>query len=253
MCLAGLTYSLAFFINGRPGGNASQVGFINMCLYGCSMLAAPLAGRLADRIEPRTIIAGSIIIVLLGMLAMSNIGLSTPLWAISGIVIVIGLANGTNTPPLLKLIVGAVPRERLAQGTGLFSMLKDFGAPAGATFGLAVFGGAVMMLTQKAVTSTVQKAGAGPELLSEVAGMARSSAIPENATAIAQLEALGIDIADTLATSQLIGMGTALPWVTYILAFILCLIFLMTLRLPRCHASKATSNLDSRTAVVKTT
>ncbi|PAU86139.1 MFS transporter [Pseudomonas sp. WN033] len=253
MCLAGLTYSLAFFINGRPGGNASQVGFINMCLYGCSMLAAPLAGRLADRIEPRTIIAGSIIIVLLGMLAMSNIGLSTPLWAISGIVIVIGLANGTNTPPLLKLIVGAVPRERLAQGTGLFSMLKDFGAPAGATFGLAVFGGAVMMLTQKAVTSTVQKAGAGPELLSVVAGMARSSAIPENATAIAQLEALGIDIADTLATSQLIGMGTALPWVTYILAFILCLIFLMTLRLPRCHAGKATSNLDSRTAVVKTT
>src|SRR5690606_34555846 len=56
MCLAGLTYSLAFFVSERPGGSASQVGFINMCVYGCSMISAPIAGRLADRMEIRKLV-----------------------------------------------------------------------------------------------------------------------------------------------------------------------------------------------------
>lgn len=232
LCLAGLTYSLAFFINGRPGGSASQVGFINMCIYGCSMLAAPLAGRLADRIQPRTIIASSLALLLLGMLCISTIDLRTPFWVIVSIVIFIGLANGMNTPPLLKLVVSAVPPQHLAQGTGMFSMLKDFGAPAGATFGLAVFGSAVTQLTQKSLNRTVADAGAPPELVAETALMARSASISNNPEILNKLDALGLDGSELLANAKLEGVGGALPWVTIILAFFLLLMFFLSLRLP---------------------
>ena len=46
-------YSLAFFINSRPGGSAAQFGFVTLFLYGSGLVSSPIAGRLVDRIEPR--------------------------------------------------------------------------------------------------------------------------------------------------------------------------------------------------------
>lgn len=247
MCLAGLTYSLAFFISERPGGSASQVGFINMCVYGCSMISAPIAGRLADRYDCRRIVVASMVAILLGMLTISTIRLSTPLWMIAGIVILIGFANGMKTPALMKLMMSAVPRAKLAAGSGLFTMMKDFGSPAGATFGLGVFGSAVTLIAQQSMQERASQAGASPELLGRLAGLGQAKPSPELA---AQLQQLGVDASELLQAGRLDGLASAIPWVTGSLVAVLALMLLLSLRLQR--RPEQANNAPQQSTVIAT-
>lgn len=239
MCLAGLTYSLAFFIGDRPGGSASQVGVINMTVYGCSMLFAPIAGKLSDHTQPRTIVACSLVVILACMLAISQIQLSTPLWVIATITVIVGAANGMNTPPLMKLIIGAVPQEKLARGTGLFTMFKDFGSPLGATFGLAVFGGMSTLIAQSFIQEKTSAAGVSGETTTQLTRLIASGETEVNSTIGQTLRSFSIDGNEMMAAAHLEGIGHALPWVTYVLALILAGMFLLSLRLPRNNAQTA--------------
>ncbi|NMG76764.1 MFS transporter [Aromatoleum diolicum] len=136
---SGIVYSLAFFVNGRPGGSASQFGFVALFLYGSSMLAAPLAGRLIDRFAARWVSIAALMGTLAGLAMLQGFRADTPLWSIVATVCVLGLMIGSNTPAVMKLALGAVPAEKLGAGTGLFSTLRDLGAPTGSSLGLAVF------------------------------------------------------------------------------------------------------------------
>ncbi|AKU11374.1 major facilitator superfamily protein [Azoarcus sp. CIB] len=139
LSFSGVVYALAFFINGRPGGSAAQFGFVTLFLYGSSVLASPLAGRLVDRIAPRHVTTAALAVMLAGLALLLTLRSDTPLWFVIATVCVLGLAMGCNTPAVMKLALGAVPPERLGAGTGLFSTLRDLGAPTGSSVSLATF------------------------------------------------------------------------------------------------------------------
>ncbi|MCK0508190.1 MFS transporter [Aromatoleum anaerobium] len=146
---SGIVYALAFFINGRPGGSASQFGFVALFLYGSSMLSAPLAGRLIDRLAPRTVTIFSLTGTLLGLALLLGIRVDTPLWFIVATVCLLGLMMGSNSPAVMKLAIGAVPCDKMGAGTGLFSMLRDLGAPTGSSLSLAVFSTSLAIHTRQ--------------------------------------------------------------------------------------------------------
>lgn len=139
LSFSGVVYALAFFINGRPGGSAAQFGFVTLFLYGSSVLASPLAGRLVDRVAPRRVTTAALAGMLAGLAVLLTLRSDTPLSIVIATVCVLGLAMGCNTPAVMKLALGAVPPERLGAGTGLFSTLRDLGAPTGSSVSLAAF------------------------------------------------------------------------------------------------------------------
>lgn len=230
MCLSGLTYSLAFFISERPGGSASQVGFINMCVYGCSMLCSPFAGHLADRYDLRKIVVSAMVVILVFMLMIGTIELSTPLWIVAALVMAVGLANGMKTPALMKLLISAIPKTRMASGSGLFTLMKDVGSPLGATFGLSVFGSAATLLSQRSISDQARQAGADPTLLTQLAQHTGNSPTPPLSS---QLQQLGLDATQLFSMAKHEGMASAIPWITCSLAAVLLLMLLLSLRLQR--------------------
>jgi len=141
-------YSLVFFINDRPGGSASQVGLINMFIFGAGMLFAPIGGRLCDKIEPRILIQAGLGITVCGLFLYRTLDAETSLYFVAGTGILMGMMTGAIVPAVMKLALGSVPKERLGAGTGLFVMLRDLGPPAGSAFGLALFG-LLMALAQQ--------------------------------------------------------------------------------------------------------
>ncbi len=135
MAFTGIVYALAFFISGRPGGSASQFGFVALVLYGSSALGAPLAGRLIDRFAtPRTVSICSLLGTLLTLVALVNVRVDSPLWLIVAIACLLGIMMGGNGPAVMKLAIGAVPPDKMGAGTGLFSMLRDLGPSTGSSF-----------------------------------------------------------------------------------------------------------------------
>jgi EmrB/QacA subfamily drug resistance transporter len=233
LSFSGVVYALAFFINGRPGGSASQFGFVSLFLYGSSMISAPISGRLVDRMNPRRVSIFALSGTLIALVLFTTIRVDTPLWFIVMTVSGLGLMMGANTPAIMKLALGAVPREKMGAGSGLFSMLRDLGSPTGSAFALAVFGTSLAIHTERALTERARALGVGDELLEPLAAMLASKGKAVAPALAAQLQARGTEAKELLRLAGLDGLSGALPSVGYLLLGMAGLAWFLSFLLPR--------------------
>ena len=237
LSFSGVLYALAFFINGRPGGSASQFGFVSLFLYGSSMVSAPISGRLVDRMNPRGVSIFALTGTLIALVMFTTIRVDTPLWFIVLTVSALGLMMGANTPAIMKLALGAVPRERMGVGTGLFRMLCDLGSPTGSAFALAVFGTSLAIHTGQALTARAKALGVGDEFLDSLAALFASKGKTVVPALAEQLQARGTDAKELLRLAGLDGLSGALPSVGYLLLGMVSLAWLLSFLLPRGSAA----------------
>lgn len=236
---SGVVYSLAFFINNRPGGSAAQFGLVTLFLYGSGMLSAPFAGRLIDRFDPRTIAILALGGTLVGILLFLRIDADTPLWMVIAVVCLFGLTMGANTPTVMKLAFSAVPAERMGAGTGLFSMFRDLGSPTGSSFSLAVFGLSLAFQTRASVQRQLEAHGLDASLLDSLAGAAGSRSGDLPAAVRDELARAGVDAGELLRRAGVEGLDAALTNVGYLLAAMIAIALLLSLRLPRRTSASA--------------
>lgn len=230
---SGVVYSLAFFINNRPGGTAAQFGFVTLFLYGSGLLSAPLAGRLIDRFEPRTVSILALTGSLAGALLFVGIEVDTPLWVVIAIACVLGFSMGANTPSIMKMAFSAVPPQKMGAGTGLFSMFRDLGSPTGSSFSLAVFGATLAYQTRASLQHHGASAGLDPETIDALTRFAgsRGQVLPEELSA--RVTAHAVEAQSLLHQASLDGLGAALTNVGYLLTAMIGFALLLALRLRR--------------------
>lgn len=233
MCYASVLYSLAFFVVERPGGSAAQFGLVTMLLFGTGMLSAPLSGRLVDRMDPRHIVMVALVAAFGMLLMLSRFSNATPLWFIIATVMVLGFANGMKTPASMKIALNAIPPARLGAGSGLLTMLRDVGSPAGAAFGLAVFGATAGSRTGSAAEAIARNAGVDATLLGQVAAAAASQGKKITPELVAELQRHGLSIADVLRPAKEQALSSAMPEVAYVLMVLIGICFVLALMLPR--------------------
>lgn len=233
LCSSGMVYTLAFFVNGRPGGSASQFGFVILFLYSSAMIGAPVAGRLVDRLAARSVALFALAVTLVALCMFINIRVDSPLWYIVLTVCLFGVMMGANPPALMKLALGAVPQEKMGPGTGLFSMLRDLGSPTGSSFALAVFSTSFAYHAGMAVQKRGQALGIGQELLGQLttAVVNKGSAAP--AGVASALQAHGVEPAGFMRSASIEGMAAALPQVGYLLLGMMGLALLLGLFLDK--------------------
>ncbi|MES2258477.1 MAG: MFS transporter [Pseudomonadota bacterium] len=237
MCYASVLYSLAFFVVERPGGSPAQFGLVTMLLFGTGMVAAPLSGRLVDRMDPRRIVLIALSAALGVLLMLSTFSNATPLWFIIATVMLLGFANGMKTPASMKIALNAIPPARLGAGSGLLTMLRDVGSPAGAAFGLAVFGATVGSRTGGAAETIARAAGLDGPLLAQVAATAASQGKKITPELVAELQRHGLDIAGVLKAAKEQAMSSAMPEVAYVLMALIGACFVLAFMLPRQSAA----------------
>lgn len=243
---SGVVYSLAFFINSRPGGTAAQFGFVTLFLYGSGLISSPIAGKLVDRIEPRVLVIIAMLASLGGTLLFLNIDVTTPLWMVIAVACIMGLSIGCNTPAIMKLALGAVPAKDMGAGSGLFSMFRDLGSPTGSSLSLAVFGASLAYATQDAILRQIAALDLPSASVEALARAASSRARELPAEVATRLGEAGLSADAVLAEANIAGLNTALTNVGYMLLGLIGLALILSLRLARTRAATVTGEAQAR-------
>ncbi|HVU44333.1 MAG TPA: DHA2 family efflux MFS transporter permease subunit [Xanthobacteraceae bacterium] len=129
--LYGLTYLYPVYLGEIRGYDALMIGKV-MFVSGASMfLAAPVAGRLATKFDPRIMLAAGFLIF-----ALSN-------WQLTGITtdwdfaqmflpqILRGIGMMFAIVPITNLALGTLPPERLKNASGLYNLTRNLGGAVG--------------------------------------------------------------------------------------------------------------------------
>lgn len=233
LCYGGAVFCLAFFIADRPGGNASQVGFINMFVYGSSAIAAPIAGALVDRIGARRMLLVALTIMLICMLVYTQIRAETPLWMIAAFACVLGFVTGSKTPAVMQIALSTIPKQKMGSGSGLLTMLRDIGSPAGSSFSLAIYGSTVGAQLQQSVVARGEASGLGSEWHDELSRAAATRGQHLDAALAEELGRHGMRFSDLLEPSMTEAIAQAAPRVGFSLAVVMSVALLLAWLVPK--------------------
>lgn len=140
----GSTFLLPLYLQNSLGYTALQAGAIFLPVGILQAAMAPVAGILSDKVNPK--IPAIIGIVALGVSLYLNGSLSLfserqdilfPLY-------IRGVAMGLLFTPLTTLALSEVPRQKIAQASGLFNVIRQLGG----SFGVAIMGA---LLTRRTI------------------------------------------------------------------------------------------------------
>jgi DHA2 family multidrug resistance protein len=128
-------FLLPLFMQELLGFTAMQSGLALMPRVLVMMLVTPIVGRLYSHVSPRVLVAIGVVLVSLGSFDVSRITLETTSARIVHAILIQGVGFSFLFVPLTTAALSNVPRARLADATGLNSLLRQVGA----SMGLAIF------------------------------------------------------------------------------------------------------------------
>ena len=119
------------------GSSTAAIGLLLAPCAAATFLIAPVGGRLADKVGPRTpAVAG-----LLGLVAAVTIPIGWHPASAGALVfwsnLLVGTSLGLAAPALTRAATESVPEERAGLGAGIYSTVTELGA----VFGIALLGG----------------------------------------------------------------------------------------------------------------
>jgi DHA2 family multidrug resistance protein len=132
--MAGM-FLLPLFMQELLGFTAMQSGLALMPRVLVMFVATPIVGRLYGKISPRAFVAAGVLLIAYGAFQLGGITLQTTSAGIQHAIIVQGVGFSCLFVPLTTVALSNVPRTKLADATGLNSLLRQVGA----SMGLAVF------------------------------------------------------------------------------------------------------------------
>ena len=136
MGMFGSTFLLPLYLQNALGYTAFQAGSLFLPIGIIMALMAPIAGRLSDKINPK--IPAFIGIVLLASSLYVNrvLSLFSETHTIMFSLYLRGFGMGLIFTPLSAMALSDIPREKMAQASGLFNVLRQVGG----SFGVALMG-----------------------------------------------------------------------------------------------------------------
>ncbi|GAB90640.1 MFS transporter [Gordonia rhizosphera] len=132
----GLPFVMSLYFQQTQGMSAFQTGiaFLPMMLIG--LVLTPFSARIVERVGARTPIVGGLACMVVGMVALVLAAPSAPNWALSILMVLVGLGGPLTMPPLTALLLHHVPPERTGTASGVFNTSRQIGG----ALAVAVFG-----------------------------------------------------------------------------------------------------------------
>jgi DHA2 family multidrug resistance protein len=116
-----------------------------------SLLSLAVAGRLADRVDPRWLVSAGAAIIAYSLILMGSLSLGADFWAVLWPRFVQGLGMGLVFVPLTTMSLAAVSPPDLPTATGIFNVVRNIGG----SVGIAVTTAWLSRLTQVHLTALV--------------------------------------------------------------------------------------------------
>ena len=130
---ANMTNTIVFVEYIRPG-NTVVSGYAISVMYIGMALGAVLLGPLADKYEPKRILAGSLGLTALGCATMLLFSEQASAFLLMLSLGILGFGLGGNGTIFMKVVLSGLSREVSGAGTGTYGLFRDLAAP----FGVAV-------------------------------------------------------------------------------------------------------------------
>jgi len=131
---ANMTNTIVFVNYTRPDDGALSGYAISIMYLGMS-LGSILLGPLADRIEPKRILTGSLLFTGIGCGIMLFYSPLTNFFTLAASLGILGFGLGANATIFMKIVLSDISAEMAGSGTGIYGLFRDLAAP----FGVAVF------------------------------------------------------------------------------------------------------------------
>ena len=110
------------------------VAFLPMMLVGAVL--TPFSAHLAERLGARRLIGGGLALMTTGLALLAAVPSWTPVWALAGLMVLVGLAGPLVMPPVTAVLLNSVPSHRAGVASGVFNTSRQVGG----ALAVAVFG-----------------------------------------------------------------------------------------------------------------
>jgi EmrB/QacA subfamily drug resistance transporter len=134
--LMGVTFFAAFYLQSVRDYSALKAGVLLLPLAVAQMVFAPRARLVVDRIGVRATAAGGLTLVGLAFLGYLLLGVSSPIWLLELIGLVMGTGMAHVMPPVTVTIMSSLPREKAGSGSAINNTFRQVGG----SLGVAVLG-----------------------------------------------------------------------------------------------------------------
>lgn len=122
-----ISFLMSLYLQLVLGFSASEAGSIILLQPVVMALLSPKAGALSDRLHPGKVASVGMAITCLGLLLMSFLGASTPVWQTGLVLMLVGLGFALFSSPNNNAIMGAVPPKYYGTTSSLLSTMRLFG------------------------------------------------------------------------------------------------------------------------------
>lgn len=120
-----------FYLVGTRGLTPAAGGLLFMLTPLAMTAAAPLAGRLVDRLAPRTLVAGGLFLEALGLLLMSGVGRGTDPLVVALALAAAGFGLGSFQVPNMAMVMAAFRAGHQGAAGGLAFLARTLGIVGG--------------------------------------------------------------------------------------------------------------------------
>jgi DHA2 family multidrug resistance protein len=149
----GSTFLMPLFLQNSLGYTAFQAGLIFLPVGLLQGLISPISGLVSDRINPKIPAFIGIILLAFSLYLNHFLSLLSEHAQITIAVSIRGLAMGLLFTPLSTLALLEISREKMAQASGMFNLIRQIGG----SFGVAILG---TMLTRRNIFHSAVYGGA---------------------------------------------------------------------------------------------
>ena len=127
--------NLIVFVNYTQPENTVISGYAISIMYLGMSLGSILLGPLADKYEPKKILATSFAVTAIGCALMLLFSVTTSVILLALSLGILGFGLGANATIFMRVVLFGVPTEKAGTATGTYGLFRDLAAP----FGVAVF------------------------------------------------------------------------------------------------------------------
>jgi len=136
----GITFLMSLYLQYVKGLSPRHAGFVLLLQPLLQVIASPVVGRLADRIEPARLATAGMLASSVGLLlAAATIAPSTPLWLVGGELVLIGAGFGIFITPNSTAIMGSVSPRQFGVASGMIGSMRTLGMAVSMTTVTLVF------------------------------------------------------------------------------------------------------------------
>src|SRR4051812_6312462 len=202
-------FFLALYMQNIKGYSPLQAGVRFLPSTLIIIVAGPIAGRLADRIGPRPLMTGGLLLAASSLFWQSFLEVDTPYSFLAGSFVLMGLGMGLIMSPMSTAAMNAVDRTKAGVASGILSMSRMVGG----TFGVAVLGALVTALGKHKLGELLPQAGAATRehLASSLGAGASGRGSPQVADAMRESFVYALQHSLKLGAA-VAAAGAALAW-----------------------------------------